>query len=333
MSLLEARNLKIYFKTFVGLSRVVEDVNFKLERGENLALVGESGSGKTTVLKTILGVLPPNAIVEGQLLFRGEDLLRKSQEVLSKLRGTELTYIPQEPLAALNPFYTIEEHFKDRLLLSGKPEIGVTSYLFKMRRKITEEHREIMLKYLEKVKIPDPDRVLKSYPIQLSGGMLQRVLIALAIVSNPSILLADEPTTALDVITQKEILELLRGLQRDMSMSIIYVTHDLGVARSIADKIIVMYAGHVVEEGSADKVLHDPLHPYTKGLVDSIPKLIGGELKGIEGGLINYVNPPRGCRFHPRCPYAKGICRERRPPPTLFGNRKVFCWLYGGEKQ
>ncbi|OYT59443.1 MAG: peptide ABC transporter ATP-binding protein [Desulfurococcales archaeon ex4484_217_1] len=330
MSILEVKNLTVYFKTFAGLSKVVENISFTLGKGESLALVGESGSGKTTVLKTVLGVLPSNAMVKGKLLFRGINLLETGNEELSKIRGTEITYIPQEPLAALNPLYTIEDHFLDRLILSGKSKTGILSYI-RLRRKISPKLKNIMLKYLEKVKIPDPERVLKSYPMQLSGGMLQRILIALAIVSNPSILLADEPTTALDVVTQKEIIELLKELQRDLGLSILYVTHDLGVARTIADKVIVMYAGHMVEEGKTSKVLANPLHPYTKGLVDSIPKLVGGTLHGIEGGLIDYINPPKGCRFHPRCPKARDICRRERPKPVEINGRKVYCWLYGEE--
>jgi len=330
MSILEVKDLTVYFRTFAGLSKVVENISFTLEKGESLALVGESGSGKTTVLKTILGVLPPNAVVKGKLLFREINLLETGNEELSKIRGTEITYIPQEPLAAFNPLYTIEDHFLDRLILSGKSKTGILSYI-RLRRKISPNLKNIMLEYLEKVKIPDPERVLKSYPMQLSGGMLQRILIALAIVSNPSILLADEPTTALDVVTQKEILELLKELQRDLGLSILYVTHDLGVARTIADKVIVMYAGHMVEEGKTSEVLANPLHPYTKGLVDSIPKLVGGTLHGIEGGLIDYINPPKGCRFHPRCPKARDICRRERPKPVEINGRKVYCWLYGEE--
>ena len=330
MGILEVKDLTVYFRTFAGLSKVVENISFTLEKGESLALVGESGSGKTTVLKTILGVLPPNAVVKGKLLFRGINLLETCNEELSKIRGTEITYIPQEPLAALNPLYTIEDHFLDRLILSGKSKTGILSYI-RLRRKTSPKLKNIMLEYLEKVKIPDPERVLKSYPMQLSGGMLQRILIALAIVSNPSILLADEPTTALDVVTQKEILELLKELQRDLGLSILYVTHDLGVARTIANKVIVMYAGHMVEEGKTSEVLANPLHPYTKGLVDSIPKLVGGTLHGIEGGLIDYINPPKGCRFHPRCPKARDICRRERPKPVEINGRKVYCWLYGEE--
>jgi len=330
MRILEVKDLTVYFRTFAGLSKVVENISFTLEKGESLALVGESGSGKTTVLKTILGVLPSNAVVKGKLLFRGINLLETGNEELSKIRGTEITYIPQEPLAALNPLYTVEEHFLDRLILSGKSKTGILSYI-RLRRKTSPKLKNIMLEYLEKVKIPDPERVLKSYPMQLSGGMLQRILIALAIVSNPSILLADEPTTALDVVTQKEILELLKELQRDLGLSILYVTHDLGVARTIANKVIVMYAGHMVEEGKTSEVLANPLHPYTKGLVDSIPKLVGGTLHGIEGGLIDYINPPKGCRFHPRCPKARDICRRERPKPVEINGRKVYCWLYGEE--
>ncbi len=325
--LLRAENINISFRTPLGIARVVENMSFKLDRGESLAIVGESGSGKTSVLKTILGVLPPNALVSGKLLFEGRNILGNKKELI-KLRGTKIAYIPQEPMVAFNPFYSIKEHFIDRLMLTGKEKMGLLKY-YNMRRKAPKDLVDRILEILTKVKVPDPKRVLESYPIQLSGGMLQRVLIGLAVATNPSLLLADEPTTALDVVTQKEILDLLKSLQESLKLSIIYVTHDLGVAKMISDKTIVMYAGHVVEKGATDEVLTEPLHPYTKGLVDAIPKLVGGELKGMEGELVDYINPPSGCRFHPRCPHATEKCKREKPPEINMGNgRVVSCWLY-----
>lgn len=331
MPLLTVEDLKVYFKTLRGISRVVEDLNFTLEEGESISLVGESGSGKTTVLKAILHLLAPNAIVEGKIYFGGVDILNASPEVLSKIRGSKISYIPQEPLSALNPLFTIKEHFLDRLVLSGKSEIGLIEY-FRVRRGLDESLKDKILDFLERVKIADGERVLESYPLQLSGGMLQRVLIALAIATEPNILLADEPTTALDVMTQREILDLLKELQGKYKLSIVYVTHNLGVARNISDKVIIMYAGHTVEYGGTEEVLSDPLHPYSKGLIESIPKLVGGELKGIEGGLIDYYNPPLGCRFHPRCPYATEVCKSEKPKPVKIEGRIVYCWLYSSKE-
>ena len=327
MALLEVKDLSISFRTFSGLARVVEGMWFEMKEGESLSIVGESGSGKTTVLRAILGLLPPNAVPSGSILFEGRDILSMDDEERTRIRGAKITYIPQEPLVALNPFFTIKEHFVDRLLFGSKPKIGLREYM--EYRKRADDVAEQALKYMRLARVPDPETVLDYYPMQLSGGMLQRVLIALALASEPKLLLADEPTTALDVITQLEILELLRRLQEDLHLSIIYVTHDLGVAKAVSDRVIVMYGGHVVEEGSTGEVLLDPKHPYTRGLVDAIPKLVGGEPRGIEGGLPDYLNPPPGCRFHPRCPKAMNICREKRPPGFKVDGRTVYCWLYG----
>ncbi|MDK2383584.1 MAG: ABC transporter ATP-binding protein, partial [Candidatus Korarchaeota archaeon] len=255
--------------------------------------------------------------------------LNTGEEERAVIRGTKITYIPQEPLVALNPFFTIREHFVDRMLFSSKSRLGLREYL--ELRKQSEEVVGKALKYMRLARVPDPERVLDYYPMQLSGGMLQRVLIALALASDPRLLLADEPTTALDVITQLEILELLRRLQKELHLSIIYVTHDLGVAKTVSDRVIVMYGGHMVEAGLTGEVLLSPMHPYTRGLVEAIPKLVGGEPRGIEGGLPDYLDPPRGCRFHPRCPVAREICRKKRPPGFKVDGRLVYCWLYGDE--
>ena len=326
-SILRVKDLCISFRSPVGVSRVVEHIEFTVGRGESLSIVGESGSGKTSVLKSILGILPPNAIVSGTIMFKGLNLLEKSKEV-NRIRGIEISYIPQEPMVALNPFYTVREHFIDKMLFHGKDDIGLIKY-YMQKRKLPDSIEEDIISILSKVRVPDPKRVVNSYPIQLSGGMLQRVLIGLAISSNPSLLLADEPTTALDVVTQKEILTLLKNLQKNMGLSIIYVTHDLGVARMISERTIVMYAGQLVEFGETIKVLSEPLHPYTRGLVEAIPKLTGGYIKGMEGELINYFKPPPGCRFHPRCPRAMEKCRRDKPPMIdVGGGRRVACWLY-----
>ena len=329
MALLEVRNLYIGYKTFKGVLDVVDGISFSIERGESLALVGESGSGKTSIVKAILRSLPGNAIVRGSIVFEGLDLLSASKEEIAKIRGTRIAYIPQEPLSALNQLFTIEEHFTDRLLLTGKGGVGLLGYI-RERRGAPRELRELMIKALKEARVGEPERVLSSYPFQLSGGMLQRVLIAMAIATRPSLLLADEPTTALDVITQKEILGLLRDLQREMGMSILYVTHDLGVARMVADRILVLYAGQPAELGSSGKVLGSPLHPYTSGLLKAIPKLSGEPMSPIEGSLPDYTDPPRGCRFHPRCPHAMEKCGALKPPGIVVDDRVVYCWLYEG---
>jgi len=329
VALLEVRDLYIGYKTFKGVLDVVDGVSFSLERGESLALVGESGSGKTSIVKAILRSLPGNAVVRGEILFEGRDLLRTDRRYVSRVKGSKIAYIPQEPLSALNQLFTVEEHFIDRLLLAGKADVGLLGYL-RERRRIPRGLREDMIRALEEARIGEPERVLSSYPFQLSGGMLQRVLIAMAIATRPLLLLADEPTTALDVITQKEILGLLRDLQRSMGMSILYVTHDLGVARMVADKILVLYAGQPAETGDSGKILDRPMHPYTAGLLGAIPKLSGASMSPIEGSLPDYTNPPRGCRFHPRCPHAMDKCRELRPPRLFVDGRAVYCWLYEG---
>ncbi len=313
MSLLQVKNLYVDFKTIDGVAKVIDDVSFEVEHGESLGIVGESGCGKTTVMKAILGILPEYAIVRGSIKFKGMDLLKLSREELYRIKGKEFGYIPQEPMTALSPLYTIGDHFIDLFVVGGHHKIGWSKYS-ELRKKLAPEVLKKAEEYLRMVKIPEPERVLNSYTIQLSGGMLQRCLIAMAIVKDPSLILADEPTTALDVITQREILDLMRDLQRRLKTALIYITHNLGVAREISERIIVMYAGRVVEEAASEEVLLNPVHPYTKGLIESIPKLVGGELRGIEGGVINFYNPPSGCRFHPRCPLAREICKKERPP-------------------
>ncbi len=329
MALLEIKDLYVDFRTVDGLAKVIDDVSFDVKEGESLALVGESGCGKTTIIKAILKILPDYAIVRGNIKFKGINLLELDEDKFYRIKGREFSYIPQEPLTALSPLYTIADHFIDLFVFSGKRKVSWFEY-GSLRKKMSSEVLEKAAEYLRIVKIPDPDRVLNSYTIQLSGGMLQRCLIAMAIAKNPSLILADEPTTALDVITQKEILNLMKDLRKRVKTTIIYITHNLGVAREIAERIIVMYAGKIVEIASSEDVLLNPLHPYTKGLIESIPKLTGGELKGIEGGVINYYNPPKGCRFHPRCPLARDICR-REAPKLIRVNRGhlVACHIIG----
>ena len=313
MTLLRIKDLCVHYITVDGVAKVLNEVNLDVNEGESIALVGESGCGKTTVLRTILGILPENArIVKGKIIFKGVNILSLSREEFYKLKGSEFAYIPQEPITALNLFYTIGDQFTDVLLLKGTTKINLLKYL-KLKRELYPKLGPEVIKYLKIVKIPEPERVVKSYPFQLSGGMLQRVLIAMAIAKKPSLLLADEPTTALDVITQKEILDLLKSLKRELGISMMYVTHNLGVAKEVSDRIVVMYGGEVIEIASTEELLEQPLHPYTKGLIGAIPKLTITELKPIEGGVIDYYNPPPGCRFYPRCPLATEICKLKRP--------------------
>ena len=313
MALLEVEHLYVDFRTVDGVAKVIDDVSFKVEHGESVGIVGESGCGKTTVMKAILGILPEYAIVRGSIKFKGKDLLKLNREEFYKIKGKEFGYIPQEPMTALCPLYTVADHFVDLFVIGGHYKISWTKYS-ELRKKMAPEILKKAASYLKMVKIPEPERVLDSYTIQLSGGMLQRCLIAMAIAKDPSLILADEPTTALDVITQREILDLMKDLQKRLKTALIYITHNLGVAREISERIIVMYAGRIVEVASSEEALLNPMHPYTRGLIESIPKLVGGELKGIEGGIINFYNPPPGCRFHPRCPLAQDICKRERPP-------------------
>jgi peptide/nickel transport system ATP-binding protein/oligopeptide transport system ATP-binding protein len=322
--LLDVQALKTYFYTFYGVARAVDDVSFQLASGEVLGIVGESGCGKSVTAQSVLRLVPdpPGKIVHGRVLFDGRDILAIPMGEMRRIRGKRISMIFQEPMTSLNPVYTVGD------------QIGE---MFSLHQGLSKkESLERAVDTLRKVQIPAPERRVHEYPHQLSGGMRQRVMIAMALACNPEILIADEPTTALDVTVQAQILDLVMQLRQDYGAAIIMITHDLGVIAETASRVVVMYAGKVAEEASTAAIFEDPKHPYTRGLLRSIPKL--GErsrgrearLSEIPGTVPGLFDLPSGCPFHPRCPEVMAICPEQMPGLfNLGGGHLVRCWLYG----
>jgi len=321
--LLHIEDLKTYFYTFEGIVRAVDDVSFFLDKKEVLGVVGESGCGKSVTAQSIMRLIPepPGKIIEGKIIFDGTDVVRLSMEQMRSIRGNRIAMIFQEPMTSLNPVYTIGNQISEMFLLHEN------------RSKRESWQRSIEM--LQKVQIPAPEKRVHEYPHQLSGGMRQRAMIAMALACNPEILIADEPTTALDVTIQAQILELMMQLKEDFDTAIMMITHDLGVIAEIAKRIVVMYAGKVVEEGPTDAIFEDPKHPYTQGLLKSIPKL--GErakhgrqrLQEIPGIVPSLYDLPAGCSFSPRCPQAMEICKQSVPELIKVGEtHRVRCYLY-----
>lgn len=307
MSLLEVRNLRTHFRTAEGAVRAVEDVSFTLDEGETLAIVGESGSGKSVTSLSIMRLLPPGAARHsGSIALRGIDLLSLSERDMRKIRGNDVSMIFQEPMTSLNPVLTIGRQIAETLILhQGLSKAAARSRAIDM---------------LRLVDIPAPERRIDEYPHQLSGGMRQRVMIAIALACNPKLLIADEPTTALDVTIQAQVLDLMRDLQRRTGTAIILITHDLGVVANNADRVIVMYAGHTVEEATTEELFAQPLHPYTRGLMGTIPKLGASlaagaptRLREIPGQVPSLRRPIIGCAFAGRCERATDLCRSHAP--------------------
>lgn len=302
-NILEVKNLKTCFRTLNGLVRAVDGVDFSIGAGEVLGIVGESGSGKSITSLSVMQLLPkPNGYIEsGEILFEGKNLIGKSEKELRKIRGNKISMIFQEPMTSLNPVFKIGFQIGEALEIHQ----GLKG----------RENRERCLEMLNKVRIPRADKVMEEYPHQLSGGMRQRVMIAMALSCNPKLLIADEPTTALDVTIQAQILELLKELTRTTDTSIMFISHDLGVISEIAHKVIVMYAGRVVEETRISELLTNPRHPYTKGLLASRPSNFNPEqgFSSIPGMVPDYKNMPSGCAFSPRCAYAREQCHINMP--------------------
>jgi len=317
MKVLELESVR--YRTEKGFVRAVENVSFDLEKGETLGLVGESGCGKSTLGFAIMKLLPEGTIVEGSIKVDGIDVSSLSNEEMRKIRGSKVSMIFQDPMTSLNPILRIGDHFVE-MILTHRPDLS------------EEEARELAASALEDVGI-NRNR-LRDYPFQFSGGMRQRVMIALSIVLNPAVLIADEPTTSLDVIVQAQIMELLEKLSREHSTSMILITHDMGLVAEAADRIGVMYAGHLVELATKERIFTEPLHPYTVALLESIPNtdINDRELKYIPGSPPDLSNPPKGCRFAPRCEKAMKICREKEPPEFEVDGTRVKCWLYGGDR-
>jgi len=321
--LLRVEELKTYFFTFEGVARAVDDVSFSLAGGETLGLVGESGCGKSVTAQSVLRLVPepPGRVVGGRVMFDGQDLLRLPMSRLRAIRGNRISMIFQEPMTSLNPVFTVGDQIAEMFRLHNHLGKG--------------ESLSRAADMLRLVQIPAPEKRVGEYPHQLSGGMRQRAMIAMALACNPEILIADEPTTALDVTIQAQIIDLMLRLKEDFDAAIIMITHDLGVIAEIAQRVVVMYAGKVVEEGLTRTIFQEPAHPYTRGLLRSIPKLGQRSLKGrqrlseIKGIVPSLYELPAGCSFRPRCPEARPICREH--PPELSGpdgGHRVRCWLY-----
>ena len=313
--LLEVRHLKTQFSTDEGIAHAVEDVSFDLKRGETLGIVGESGSGKSVTMLSVIRLVT-GKITDGEILFDGRDLRKLSDKEMIALRGKDITMVFQDPMTSLDPVYTIGYQLMEPILKHNKCS--------------RQEAFDRAVQLLEKVGIANARERMKEYPHQLSGGMRQRVIIAMALTCNPKLLIADEPTTALDVTIQAQILDLMKQLKKDSDMSIILITHDLGVVAQMCDRVNVMYCGQIVESAPVNELFHDPRHKYTQGLLHSIPRLDqeADKLDVIQGSVPSIVMLPTGCRFHPRCPYATEKCRTAAPEMVQVGEEHFAACHY-----
>lgn len=315
--LLEVKNVTTGFRTDRGLVKAVENISFTVHPGETVCIVGESGSGKSVMSLTTLRLIDyeNGKVLNGEILFNNENILKKSKEEIRKIRGGEMAMIFQEPMTALNPVLPIGKQITEAIRLH--------------KSCTKEEAMERAKELLRLVGISEPETRLKQYSHELSGGMRQRVMIAMALSCDPKLLIADEPTTALDVTIQAQILNLLKELQDKLNMAIVLITHDIGVAAQMADKVVVMYAGKIMEEGTVYEIFDKPSHPYTIGLLSSIPTIDGDRskpLKSISGSIPSLTEMPIGCRFHPRCQYATEKCQKEQPPLESIGQHKIACW-------
>jgi peptide/nickel transport system ATP-binding protein len=313
--ILTVEGLKTYFYTEAGVVKAVDGVSFHVKNGESLGVVGESGSGKTVMSLSMLRIIPkPGKIAEGKIIYKGEDLMIKSEEEMRSLRGKDLAIIFQDPNSSLNPVYTIETQLRDVLLAHQKLS--------------KQECRKQIIELLRLVGLPDPEKRMQEYPHQFSGGMKQRVAIARALALQPKLLFADEPTTALDVTIQAQVLDLLEDLKKRMGMTLVMITHDMGIIAKITSRVMVLYAGRVCEVASTEELFEAPRHPYTEALLAAVPRLdIRKELEVIPGNIPNLIEPPTGCRFHPRCNYMTEKCKTDVPvEEEISPGHLVYCW-------
>ncbi|MEA2022105.1 MAG: ABC transporter ATP-binding protein [Candidatus Caldatribacteriota bacterium] len=322
--LLNVKNLKTYFYTDDGVVKAVDGVDFTIKKGETLGMVGESGCGKSVSALSLLQLIatPPGKIIDGEILFKGKNLLKNNADNMRKIRGNDISMIFQEPMTSLNPVYTIGDQISEAIVLHQNLLKG------KAVKKTVE-----MLKL---VGIPNPEKRIHEYPHELSGGQRQRIMIAMALSCNPDLLIADEPTTALDVTIQAQILELMKKLKDEIGMAILMITHDLGVIAEVSDNVVVVYAGKAVEYTNSLNIFKNPKHPYTIALMRSIPQLTdepGKKLEVIKGSIPDPLTLPSGCKFHPRCKYATDICTMEEPELEDIGdNHLVRCWMYHKDK-
>ncbi|MFP3257368.1 MAG: ABC transporter ATP-binding protein [Candidatus Nanopusillus acidilobi] len=317
--LLEVKNLTLGYKVYEGYLKVINNVSLDLYYGEKIGLIGESGCGKTTTMKAIMGILPSNAVIQGgEILYKGVDLLKISKKEMDKIRKKNISMIFQDPALALNPVFKIREQFYDKIKYCSENKLTRT------------EIHNLSIKFLKDAALPEPDRILDSYPFQLSGGMKQRVIIGMSLVSANELLIADEPGTSLDVTIEDQIMRLLKSIVDQKGISIILISHALGTVRKFVDRVYVMYAGTIVEFGPTQEIFSNPKHPYTALLLSSVPRLGGKEVsKGIPGVVPNYLNPPKGCRFVTRCPYKMDICEYETPKMYEVGkDHYAACFHY-----
>jgi peptide/nickel transport system ATP-binding protein len=302
-TILSVRELQTYFFTEAGVVRAVDGVSFEMKKGETMGLVGETGSGKTVATYSVMRIVPrPGKIVGGLVYFDGDEILRKSEDEMRRLRGKAIAMIFQDPNSSLNPVFSIEEQLTDIILTHNG---GTTK----------EKARDTVVKLLEKVGMPEAETRVRWYPHQFSGGMRQRIAIARALLLSPSLLLADEPTTNLDVTIQAQVLELLKSIRSEVGASMVLITHDMGLVADLTDRVTVLYAGRVAESADTLTIFRKPLHPYTLALLKAVPRVdVKVELEPIPGNVPNLIYPPNGCRFHPRCKYATDVCKEKVPP-------------------
>lgn len=319
--LLDIKNLKIWYKTYRGYAEVVDGIDLHVNKGEKIGLVGESGCGKTSTVKTVLKTIDAASshIPSGEIFFNGKDILKMNKNQMQEIRRKRIAMISQEPSAALNPVFTIGQTLAD-----------VIKYSNSDKKLSKSQIQEISVNAIKNVMISDQERILNIYPHQLSGGMKQRICIAMSLLTDRELLMADEPGTALDVTIQDQIHRLLKDLVTQKGMSLIMITHSLGVARELVDRIYVMYAGNIVEVSETKELFNNPLHPYTIGLMSCVPRLSGGGVsEGIYGYIPSYINPIKGCRFYPRCSKASEQCKNEKPPMTdVNDNHKVACFNY-----
>ena len=317
-NLLEVKDLVVSFFTYAGEVKAVRGISYSVGRGEVMGIVGESGSGKSVSSFGLLGMIPdPGRVLGGQILFDGKEITKLGERDMLKIRGKDISMIFQDPMTSLNPVFTVGDQIDE--VLRKHTDLG------------KEERRKRIIELFDLVGINQPERRISQYPYEFSGGMRQRVMIAMALACNPKLLIADEPTTALDETIQAQILELMKELKDKIEMSIVFITHDLGVVSEICDHICVMYAGVIVEKGTSDQIFYDPKHPYTWGLLASVPKVNANEherLVPIEGNPVDLINPPAGCPFAPRCKYCMKACLTKMPPESLVEEgHYVSCWL------
>jgi len=307
--LISVQDLKVYFRSDDELARAVDGVSFAVQKEETVCLVGESGCGKTVSALSMLGLVqtPPGEIAGGKILFAGQNLLKLDEAAMQKIRGNHIAMVFQEPLTSLNPVFTIGDQVGEAIFIHKNID--------------AEAQRERCVQLLTDVGIPSPEQRLNDYPHQLSGGQRQRVMIAMALACDPDLMIADEPTTALDVTVQAQILKLFKSIQKTRSMSVLYITHDLGVVANIADRVYVMYAGIIVEQGNVEQIFENARHPYTQGLIASLPSRLkrGKRLYSIPGAVPDPAHKPAGCPFHPRCPHAISACQKEYPKMCDYG--------------